>query len=65
MEELYVKEILRSTRGNKSRAAEILGINRKTLLMKLKKYGREAGEEAETGSGEDRAGAASDDSDGI
>ena len=39
LEEAYIAEILRLTRGNKSRAAAVLGISRKTLLMKTKKYG--------------------------
>ena len=39
LEERYIREVLRQTRSNYSRAAEILGINRKTLLEKRKKYG--------------------------
>jgi two-component system response regulator AtoC len=35
----YIREILHTTRNNYSRAAEILGINRKTLLEKRRKYG--------------------------
>lgn len=38
LESHYIREVLRSTRANYSRAAEILGINRKTLLEKRKKY---------------------------
>jgi len=34
----HIMKILRSTDGNKSRAAEILGISRKTLWEKLKVY---------------------------
>lgn len=41
LEATYIREILRATRSNYSRAAEILGINRKTLLEKRKKYGIE------------------------
>jgi DNA-binding NtrC family response regulator len=41
LESRYIREILRQTRANYSRAAEILGINRKTLLEKRKKYGIE------------------------
>ena len=41
LEETYIREVLRATRSNFSRAAEILGINRKTLLEKRKKYGIE------------------------
>lgn len=39
LEANYIREILRETRSNYSRAAEVLGINRKTLLEKRKKYG--------------------------
>lgn len=39
LESHYIREILRTTRSNYSKAAEILGINRKTLLEKRKKYG--------------------------
>jgi two-component system, NtrC family, response regulator AtoC len=39
LEERYIREILRRTKENYSRAAAILGINRKTLLEKRKKYG--------------------------
>jgi DNA-binding NtrC family response regulator len=41
LEERYIREILRRTKDNYSRAASILGINRKTLLEKRKKYGME------------------------
>ena len=39
LESHYIREILRITRDNYSKAAEILGINRKTLLEKRRKYG--------------------------
>ena len=38
MERAYIAEILDFTRGKKSKAAEILGISRKTLLEKRKRY---------------------------
>jgi DNA-binding NtrC family response regulator len=38
LERNYIAEILDFTRGKKSKAAEILGITRKTLLEKRKKY---------------------------
>ena len=38
LERAYIAEILDFTRGKKSKAAEILGITRKTLLEKRKKY---------------------------
>jgi len=41
LESHYIREILAMTRRNYSRAAEILGINRKTLLEKRRKYGLE------------------------
>jgi DNA-binding NtrC family response regulator len=41
LESQYIREVLRITRDNYSKAAEILGINRKTLLEKRKKYGME------------------------
>ena len=41
LESRYIREILRQTRSNFSRAAVILGINRKTLLEKRRKYGIE------------------------
>lgn len=34
----YIKNVLNSVKGNKSKASEILGIDRKTLREKLKKY---------------------------
>jgi two-component system response regulator HydG len=39
LEALYIREILHRTRGHKGRAAELLGINRKTLLEKRRRYG--------------------------
>ena len=41
LEENYIRAVLREARSNYSRAAEILGINRKTLLEKRRKYGLE------------------------
>lgn len=41
LEATYIREVLRETRDNYSRAARILGINRKTLLEKRRKYGIE------------------------
>ncbi len=38
VEEMYIREVLRRTRGNRSRAAAILGISRKTLHAKIKRY---------------------------
>ena len=39
LESHYIREVLRITRANYSKAATLLGINRKTLLEKRKKYG--------------------------
>jgi DNA-binding NtrC family response regulator len=39
LEESYIREVLRLCRGNKTEASKILGINRKTLLEKRKRYG--------------------------
>jgi DNA-binding NtrC family response regulator len=41
LESRYIREILRQTRSNFSRAAAVLGINRKTLLEKRRRYGIE------------------------
>ncbi|MDH7511460.1 MAG: sigma-54 dependent transcriptional regulator [Clostridiales bacterium] len=38
MEKEHIKAVLQSQFGNKSRAAEVLGIDRKTLWAKIKKY---------------------------
>lgn len=40
-EEEYIIKVLKATKGNKTRAAEILGISRKTLWEKIKAYGIE------------------------
>jgi DNA-binding NtrC family response regulator len=39
LEGAYIEQVLRRTRGNKSAAARILGISRKTLLDKRRRYG--------------------------
>jgi len=39
LEKQYIRFVLRRTQGKKTRAAEILGINRKTLGLKIKRYG--------------------------
>ena len=39
MEKEYILRILKDVNGNQSKASQILGIDRKTLYLKLKKYG--------------------------
>jgi DNA-binding NtrC family response regulator len=39
LEKRYIRFVLRRVKGKKILAAQILGINRKTLAMKIKKYG--------------------------
>lgn len=39
VERRYIMEVLHRTGGNRSRAAEILGLDRKTLYRKLQEYG--------------------------
>lgn len=39
VEKVHILRVLRETGGYKSRASEILGINRKTLRLKLRKFG--------------------------
>jgi DNA-binding NtrC family response regulator len=39
MEKDYILRVLRDAGGNQSKASQILGIDRKTLYLKLKKYG--------------------------
>lgn len=39
LEREYIRRVLKKVRGHKGRAAKILGINRKTLLEKRRRYG--------------------------
>ncbi len=39
MEKNYILRVLKETNGNQSKASQLLGIDRKTLYLKLKKYG--------------------------
>ncbi len=41
MEREHILRVLEKANGNQSRASQILGIDRKTLYLKLKKYGIE------------------------
>jgi DNA-binding NtrC family response regulator len=38
LEAVYIREVLEHTRGNKTRAADILGISRKNLYEKMRRY---------------------------
>jgi DNA-binding NtrC family response regulator len=40
----YIARILRLTKGNKLRAARVLGIDRRTLYRKLARYAQEQAE---------------------
>jgi two-component system response regulator HydG len=42
VERRYILEVLRQTGGNRSRASEVLGLDRKTLYRKLQEYGADA-----------------------
>ena len=39
LEAAYIRQVLRRTGGNQTRAAQVLGISRKTLLEKRRRYG--------------------------
>ncbi len=39
MEKTYILRVLKEANGNQSKASQLLGIDRKTLYLKLKKYG--------------------------
>ena len=39
MEKNYILRVLKESNGNQSKASQLLGIDRKTLYLKLKKYG--------------------------
>jgi two-component system response regulator AtoC len=45
IEERHIKQVMRMTDGNKSRAARVLGISRPTLIEKLKRMGGDGGNE--------------------
>jgi DNA-binding NtrC family response regulator len=48
LEEALIRRVLREERGNKSRAARVLGVHRATLYNKLKRYDIETGESGAT-----------------
>jgi DNA-binding protein Fis len=39
LEAAYIGQVLKRTGGNQTRAAQVLGISRKTLLEKRRRYG--------------------------
>ncbi|MCP3105093.1 sigma-54 dependent transcriptional regulator [Myxococcus sp. K15C18031901] len=49
LEESYIKAALRRTKGNRTRAAEVLDISHRALLYKIKEYGIDPDAEAERG----------------
>jgi len=49
LEESYIRAALRRTRGNRTRAAEVLEISHRALLYKIKEYGIDADAEGERG----------------
>ncbi|MDC0709780.1 sigma-54 dependent transcriptional regulator [Stigmatella sp. ncwal1] len=49
LEETYIRAALRRTRGNRTRAAEVLDISHRALLYKIKEYGIDPDAEAEKG----------------
>jgi two-component system response regulator AtoC len=49
LEESFIRAALRRTRGNRTRAAEILEISHRALLYKIKEYGIDPDAEAERG----------------
>ncbi len=49
LEETFIRAALRRTRGNRTRAAELLEISHRALLYKIKEYGIDPDAEAEKG----------------
>ncbi len=49
LEESYIRAALRRTKGNRTRAAEVLDISHRALLYKIKEYGIDPDAEAERG----------------
>jgi DNA-binding NtrC family response regulator len=51
LEKRYIKRVLALVGGNKSRAAQMLGFDRRTLYRKLERYGEQDAGEGEEGGG--------------
>ncbi|HEY1416296.1 MAG TPA: helix-turn-helix domain-containing protein, partial [Myxococcaceae bacterium] len=49
LEERYIRAALRRTKGNRTRASELLEISHRALLYKIKEYGIDADAEGELG----------------
>jgi two-component system response regulator AtoC len=49
LEETFIRAALRRTRGNRTRAAELLEISHRALLYKIKDYGIDPDAEGERG----------------
>ena len=44
LERRYIRRVLEATRGNKTQASRILGMNRRTLYRRIERLGLEDGE---------------------
>ncbi len=45
MEKRYLRHVLAAVKGNRSRAAEVLGIDRRTLYRMAERFGLDLGED--------------------
>jgi two-component system response regulator HydG len=52
LERRYILRVLSLVGGNKSRAAQVLGFDRRTLYRKLERYGAATGDGKEGGAGQ-------------
>lgn len=48
LQERYIENVLRSVQGNKTQAAKLLGVDRRTLYRKLERYGAAASSNSES-----------------
>ena len=56
LERRYILRVLSLVGGNKSRAAQVLGFDRRTLYRKLERYGAATGDEGKEGGGTGKSG---------